>query len=98
VALLWENISKLSYVGVTRDVPSGGAKQVGIGTLSDLIGIEIPEAKKGRSKSRLDLRDKLMALSGYLHAATLVALTDTSCDYGTFRPCPRVQRASPQSS
>ncbi len=39
-----------------------------------------------------------MAPRGYLHAATVVALAATSCDYGTFLPCPRVQRASPQSS
>ena len=38
-----------------------------------------------------------MAPKGYLHAATVVALADTSCDYGTFLPCPRVQRASQSS-
>lgn len=34
--------------------------------------------------SRLELRDELMAANGYLHAATVVALADTSCGYGTF--------------
>jgi 1,4-dihydroxy-2-naphthoyl-CoA hydrolase len=56
----------------------------GTGTLPGLIGIEIIEAGEGRLTSRLDLRDELMAPNGYLHAATIVALADTSCGYGTF--------------
>ncbi len=58
------------------------------GTLADLIGIEILEAEEGRLASRLDLRDELMAANGYLHAATIVALADTSCGYGTFVSLP----------
>ena len=58
------------------------------GTLAGLIGIEVLEAEKGRLASRLDLRDELMAANGYLHAATIVALADTSCGYGTFVSLP----------
>jgi 1,4-dihydroxy-2-naphthoyl-CoA hydrolase len=56
----------------------------GIGTLPGLIGLTIQEAEEGRISSRLDLRKELMAPNGYLHAATVVALADTSCGYGTF--------------
>jgi 1,4-dihydroxy-2-naphthoyl-CoA hydrolase len=56
----------------------------GIGTLPGLIGLEVVGAEKGRLSSRLDLRDELMAPNGYLHAATVIALADTSCGYGTF--------------
>ncbi len=56
----------------------------GIGTLPGLIGLEIVRAEEGRLSSRLDLRDALMAPNGYLHAATVIALADTSCGYGTF--------------
>lgn len=56
----------------------------GIGTLPGLIGVEILEAEKGRLTSRLELRDELLAPNGYLHAATIVALADTSCGYGCF--------------
>ena len=56
----------------------------GIGTLPDLIGAEILEAEKGRLASRLDLREELLAPNGYLHAATIIALADTSCGYGCF--------------
>src|SRR5215203_3611693 len=55
----------------------------GIGTLPGLIGLTILEAEEGTVSSRLDLREELMAPNGYLHAATVVALADTSCGYGT---------------
>jgi 1,4-dihydroxy-2-naphthoyl-CoA hydrolase len=56
----------------------------GVGTLPGLIGLEITRAEEGRLASRLELRNELMAPNGYLHAATVVALADTSCGYGTF--------------
>ena len=56
----------------------------GVGTLPGLIGLEITEAEEGEISGRLDLRGELMAPNGYLHAATVVALADTSCGYGTF--------------
>lgn len=56
----------------------------GKGTLPGLIGVEILTAGENRVSSRLDLRDELMAPNGYLHAATIVALADTSCGYGCF--------------
>jgi 1,4-dihydroxy-2-naphthoyl-CoA hydrolase len=55
----------------------------GIRTLPGLIGIEIVEAEEGHIRSHLALREELMAPNGYLHAATVVALADTSCGYGT---------------
>ena len=60
----------------------------GTGTLPGLIGIEILDVEKGRLTSRLDLREELMAPNGYLHAATIVALADTACGYGTFVDLP----------
>lgn len=56
----------------------------GTGTLPGLIGVEILEATEGRIRSHLRLRDELLAPNGYLHAATIVALADTSCGYGCF--------------
>src|ERR687894_1028255 len=65
-----------------------GLNERGVGTLPGLIGIEILEVEKGRLASRLELREELMAPNGYLHAATIVALADTSCGYGTFVSLP----------
>ena len=56
----------------------------GVGTLPGLIGLTILDAEEGSLSSRLDLRNELMAPNGYLHAATVIALADTSCGYGTF--------------
>jgi 1,4-dihydroxy-2-naphthoyl-CoA hydrolase len=61
-----------------------GLNERGIGRLPGLIGLEVLEAEEGRLATRLELRDELLAPNGYLHAATIVALADTSCGYGTF--------------
>ena len=61
-----------------------GLNERGVGTLPGLIGLEITQAERASLASRLELRDELMAPYGYLHAATVVALADTSCGYGTF--------------
>ncbi|CAA9415450.1 MAG: ComA-related protein [uncultured Rubrobacteraceae bacterium] len=45
-------------------------------------------AEEGRTSSRLGLRGELLAPNGYLHAATVVALTGTSCGHGTFANLP----------
>lgn len=58
------------------------------GALPELIGLEILDAAEGSISSRLELREELLAPNGYLHAATVVALADTSCGYGTFANLP----------
>jgi acyl-coenzyme A thioesterase PaaI-like protein len=55
-----------------------GLNERGVGILPDLIGIEILRAEEGRIASHLELREELIAPNGYLHAATIVALADTS--------------------
>ena len=56
----------------------------GIGTLPGLMGVEVLDTGTGYLYSQLELRDELMAPNGYLHAATVIALADTSCGYGCF--------------
>ena len=60
----------------------------GQGYLPGLIGIEILSLEPGRLTSRLVLRPELLAPNGYLHAATVIALADTSCGYGTLAHLP----------
>ncbi|HEX2728164.1 MAG TPA: PaaI family thioesterase [Rubrobacteraceae bacterium] len=60
----------------------------GVGKLPGLVGLEIQTAERGEIHSRLELREELMAPNGYLHAATVVALADTSCGYGCFVTLP----------
>ena len=60
----------------------------GEGRLPGLIGIEVLSLEPGRLTSRLSLRPELLAPNGYLHAATIIALADTSCGYGTIADLP----------
>ena len=63
-------------------------KARGEGRLPGLIGIEVLTIESGRLTSRLSLRPELLAPNGYLHAATIIALADTSCGYGTIADLP----------
>ena len=60
----------------------------GHGFLPGLIGVEIISVEPGRLTSRLTLRPELLAPNGYLHAATVIALADTTCGYGTIADLP----------
>ena len=60
----------------------------GQGTLPGLLGIEFTSFEPGLLKTRLPLRSELLAPNGYLHAATVIALADTTCGYGTFYDLP----------
>jgi uncharacterized protein (TIGR00369 family) len=53
------------------------------GTLPGLLGIVIDSHEPGRLTAHLDVRPDLLAPNGYLHAATVVALADTSCGLAT---------------
>jgi len=53
------------------------------GTLPGLLGIVVDTHEPGRLTAHLDIRPDLLAPNGYLHAATVVALADTSCGLPT---------------
>jgi len=63
-------------------------KELGRDRLPGLIGIEVEEIEVGRVRMRLALRGELLAPNGYLHAATVVALADSSCGYGCIASLP----------
>lgn len=50
--------------------------------LPGLLGIEILSVGPAGVESRIAVRKALFAPNGFLHAATVVALADTSCGYG----------------
>ena len=54
-----------------------------VGHLPALIGLEAVHVEPGLLRARLELRPELLAPNGYLHAATVIALADTACGYGT---------------
>lgn len=60
----------------------------GRGTLVEHIGVEILEIDGPVVRSRLEIRPELMAPIGYLHAATVIALADTTAGYGAWANLP----------
>ena len=79
-----------------RDVSAPGSpdqwRGFGQGYLPGLIGIEFLDVARGRVTSRLTVRQELLAPNGYLHAATVIALADSSCGYGTIASLPEGAR------
>jgi 1,4-dihydroxy-2-naphthoyl-CoA hydrolase len=52
------------------------------GHLPGLAGVEIVSVEPGEVRSRMAVRREVMAPNGFLHAASIIALADTSCGYG----------------
>ena len=61
----------------------------GGGHLPGLIGVSITSLSPQAVESRLEVRRELMAPNGFLHAATVIALADTSCGYGCVAALPK---------
>jgi uncharacterized protein (TIGR00369 family) len=64
----------------------------GEGFLPGLLGIEFVKVDADGVESRLAVRKALMAPNGYLHAASVIALADTSAGYGCVRLLPEGAR------
>ena len=58
------------------------------GHLPGWFGIEIIGIEPGRLDARLPIRPEMLAPNGFLHAATIVALADTSAGYATIAHLP----------
>ena len=63
-------------------------KSFGTGYLPGLVGVEIVTVTRELVESRLAVRREVMAPNGFLHAATVIALADTSCGYGCVAALP----------
>src|SRR6185436_11193091 len=59
------------------------------GHLPGLAGVEILEVSPGSVRSRMAVRREVMAPNGFLHAASVIALADTSCGYGCLAHLPQ---------
>src|SRR5512145_301987 len=56
--------------------------------LPGLMGVEIVTVSREAVESRMAVRREVMAPNGYLHAASVIALADTSCGYGCLATLP----------
>lgn len=61
----------------------------GDGRLPGLLGFRVTAIEEGLLAVELDVRSDLLAPKGFLHAATVVALADTACGYGTIAHLPQ---------
>ena len=69
--------------------------------LPGLMGVEIVTVSGECVESRMPVRREVMAPNGFLHAASVVALADTSCGYGCVATLPEGAKGfttSPSSS
>jgi 1,4-dihydroxy-2-naphthoyl-CoA hydrolase len=60
----------------------------GAGHLPGHLGVEIVTVTRELVESRMAVEKRVMAPNGYLHAASVVALADTSCGYGCVAALP----------
>lgn len=63
-------------------------KRFGDGYLPGLLGVEIVTVSREAVESRMAVRREVMAPNGFLHAASVIALADTSCGYGCVATLP----------
>jgi len=59
------------------------------GHLPGMAGVEIVSVEPGEVRSRMAVRREVMAPNGFLHAASIIALADTSCGYGCVAHLPQ---------
>ena len=59
------------------------------GSLPGLLGFEWIDAREGFVRGRFEVAKRHLAPTGYLHAATVVALADTACGFGCILSLPK---------
>jgi len=81
-------MTQLATHGSAGAARAADFEALGRGLFPGLVGIEFDSVEAGEARSRLTVDRKHMAPNGYLHAATVVALADTSCGYGSAASLP----------
>ncbi len=71
---------------ISSDPANGAAashfEALGEGLLPGVLGIEFDSVESSAVRSRLAVERRHMAPNGFVHAASVIALADTSCGYG----------------
>lgn len=71
-----------------KNVTIENLEKMGKGGLSDFLGVETLSIEEGKMTSRLSIKPHHIAPNGFLHAATIIALADTTCGYASFAHLP----------
>src|SRR6185436_15992517 len=75
-----------------RELTPDGFRRAGEGHLPGLLGVEILTIGREAVESRMAVRREVMAPNGFLHAAAVIGLADTSCGYGCVANLPEGAR------
>lgn len=71
-----------------KDVTVESLRELGQRFLPGYLGIEVIEIAEGRSMGQMAVQAHHFAPNGYVHAASVVALADTTCGYATLAHLP----------
>jgi 1,4-dihydroxy-2-naphthoyl-CoA hydrolase len=71
-----------------KDISLDALGELGSTYLPGHLGVEMLELTEGSVRSRLAVDRHHMAPNGYLHAASVIALADTTCGYATLAHLP----------
>jgi uncharacterized protein (TIGR00369 family) len=63
-------------------------KERTVGALAGHMGLEPVEVSEGKLVARMEIKPHHTAPNGYLHAASVIALADTACGFGTLAHMP----------
>jgi 1,4-dihydroxy-2-naphthoyl-CoA hydrolase len=75
-------MTQLATQGSAGTATAAHFEELGRGLLPGLLGIKFESVEAGLVHSRLPIERQHMAPNGFLHAASVIALADTSCGYG----------------
>ncbi len=75
--------------GFRPELTAESFNQRGEGHLPALIGLRMLTVAADAVESRLEVRRELLAPNGFLHAASVVALADTTCGYACVANLPQ---------
>jgi len=70
-----------SSAGFRPEITPEALNARGVGHLPGLVGLTVLRVAPDGLDSRLPVRRELLAPNGFLHAASVIALADTSCGY-----------------
>lgn len=73
---------------LNRNVSIERLNEMGHEYLPGTLGLEMLELTEGALKSRMPVKRLHFAPNDFLHAASIVALADTTCGYATFAHLP----------
>jgi len=76
-------------MSLRSDVTLDALNRRGAGFLPGLFGLRVMAVEQGMLIAELDIRPEILAPNGFLHAASVIALADTSCGYGCIAHLPK---------